>query len=393
MRAGIKPVIIFVAIVFAIFNIYKSLKNFSNPDFPYDARNIFLAGKIWLNGENPYNDNLLKIEWNKISKQQNLNTSRPPGFPDCGMIYPFWSIPQLFVYFMFEWSKEKIFIWILSFVLLGVILFFSSLVFKDYGLKWWQILLILLCFKSTITAVSLGQPMLLSIAALMAMWYFYQQDRNVLSGVLLSVAYSKISLCLPFVVFFLINKKWKLLFVSAIFPLLCAFVFYRVSGNLYIHEMLTNINKQMNLNYAGHSITAVNTNLSEVGIIFNYFLLTSYEVIEKINIAALFLIFLVLSVLYKKAFFNQYQFVSLLILCSFMFSYHLIYDCLIFLFILPFFKKINIAFAVALPLFLPINGVFKNVYWLHFHLPVLIAVLFFYIFIKSIKNTNLQNAI
>lgn len=393
MKAGIKPVIILLAIIIALLNIYKSLKLFSNPDFPYDARNVYLAGTLWLKGENPYNDNLLKAQWNEISKDLKITTTKQPGFPDCGMIYPFWSIPSLFAYFMFKWDVARVFIWVLSVILLGVNVFFASQIFKDYGYKCWQILLLVFCFKSTVTAIALGQPMLFSLASLLASWHFYKKEKTVLSGFLLGIAYSKISLCLPFVLFFLVNKNFKLLLVSAVFPIMCIMAFYQVSGNLYLGDMLENISSQMQINYPGHIISAVNTNLSELGILLNYFGNIHYKIIEKINLVSLFSGFIILSILFKKKFLSPEKYLSLLILCSFMFSYHLIYDCILLLFILLAIKKPNTVLIIALPLFLPINGIFKNIHWLHFHLPVVIAVLFLYLIFEGFNKRNLQNSI
>ncbi|MCC6720873.1 MAG: DUF2029 domain-containing protein [Bacteroidia bacterium] len=387
MKTGFVPVIIFCAVFLAIFNTYKSVHFFNNNDFPYDARNIYLAGIIWLKKLNPYNDSLIKNEWIEISKVSNFISLKKPGFPQCGMIYPFWSIPMLFIYFTHNWLMSRVIIWIISFLLLSAIIFFAHNNFSQFGYKWWQILLFILCFKSTITALILGQPMLLSMAAIMAMWYFYHYDKKLISGFLLGIAYSKVTLCLPFIIFFAVNKNWKILFVSLIFPILSSIVFYIISGNLYIYEMLNNIKQQMNINYAGHSISSINTNLTELGILLNYFAGTSYMIIEKFNILSLILSYIILTIYYKNHKIDSYKYIALLILCNFLFSYHLIYDCILLLFILPTIKNRILALFLSIPLFLPLNGLFKDASWLHFHLPVVIMVLMLYVlFEENLKN-------
>lgn len=51
-----------VLLCFVVLNIYKTKNLYSHPDYPYDARNVFIAGSLWLEGKNPYNDSLLKAE-------------------------------------------------------------------------------------------------------------------------------------------------------------------------------------------------------------------------------------------------------------------------------------------------------------------------------------------
>ncbi|MFM9943751.1 MAG: hypothetical protein ACKVQB_00820, partial [Bacteroidia bacterium] len=140
---------------------------------------------------------------------------------------------------------------------------------------------------------------------------------------------------------------------------------------------------KMELNYGGHAINAMNTNLSEIGILFNYFFNIGFKTISTTNIIVLALGFISLSGLYLKQFLNQYQFLILLIIWNFLFSYHQIYDCLLLIFLVPLVKTNEkrkwIWFIFLSPLFLPINGIFKNIDWIQFHLPVTLLVLFLYL--------------
>lgn len=391
MKTVFKPVLVFVSVLLAVFNIYKSINLYKSYDYPYDARNIYIAGKLWLKNQNPYNDSLLKKEWKTISEKSSFVSTKKPGFEQCGMIYPFWSIPMLSLYFSGNWLTSRIIIWILSAIFISIIVFFASYIFGKYGFKWWQILLLILCFKSTSTAILLGQPMLLSMAAITAMWYFYMSGKKTLSGFLLGIAYLKISLCLPFVVFFAANRNFKLLWVSSIIPIVSSLVFYLISGNFYLTEMLQNISKQMQINYAGNVVSSINTNLTEIGILFNYFGGISFETFNKLNLFMLAVSFAILTFLYKKQIIDLPKFIALIVLCNFMYSYHLVYDCLLLLFIIPSIKYCKTALLIALPLFLPINGIFKNVDFLHFHLPVVLAILFLYIIFENYFFSKLRN--
>ncbi len=398
-----------ILLCLVILNFYKTKNLCDHPDYPYDARNVFIAGQLLQKGLNPYNDSLLKAEWVNYVITHRTRTIKPPGFPDCGMIYPFWSIPILIPYYLFSWPFIREFIWILSWFFVFVIAYFSIKSFADLGLKWWIIPLFILAFKSSFVAVVLGQPLLMSMAALMASWYFYLKNKDTLSGFLLGLAVVKVTICIPFIILFLINKKWKLLLFSAIFPFIGAISFYAYCGSFFINEMLANMAHQMQLNYAEHSITAVNTNLTEVGILFNYFFGTGYKFISGINIFMVVAGSLVLVWFYIKGFLKQYQFLALLIIWHFLFSYHLIYDCLILIFLVPLVKTNGNGFdslsplvktngngyllwiILLAPLFIPVNGIFTNTDWIKFHLPVTLLALFLYLVYDCYRNYTSRN--
>jgi hypothetical protein len=373
----------------AFLNFYKTLNLYSNPDFPYDGRNVHLGGKLWLKGLNPYNDSLLNDEWRQIVNSNSLHSTKSPGFPDSGFIYPSWSVPILIPYYWLQWPLSKIFIWLLSFLFMSILVWYSYQNFKYLGIGLGFLLLIILGFKSTSVALVLGQPFLFSLAAIAVSWYYYLKNKDIISGLIFGMAMVKITLCIPFLLLFLIHKKWKLLFFSSFVPFIGFMSFYAVSGQFFVAEMLDNISYKMQLNYSGNTINAMNTNLTELGILFNYFGEISYAVMSKFNIIMFLLGSGFLLVFYYKKYINQAQLLSLLILWNFLFSYHQIYDCLLLIFLLPLVKTIGhkwIWLVLLSPLFLPINGVFKSVDWIQFHLPITLLGLFLYISYECYKN-------
>ncbi|MFM9943655.1 MAG: hypothetical protein ACKVQB_00335, partial [Bacteroidia bacterium] len=189
-----------IAVLFCIviLNFFKTFNLYSNPDFPYDGRNVHIGGKLWLKGENPYNDKLLNAEWDKIIIENSIESSKPPGFPDSGFIYPFWSVPMLAPYYFVTWPLVKYFIWLLSFIFLLIIVWFSYSSFKENGLSLFLYFLIIFAFKSTCVALALGQPFLFCLAALLVSWYYYQKNKDTIAGLVLGIAMVKITLCLPF---------------------------------------------------------------------------------------------------------------------------------------------------------------------------------------------------
>jgi len=377
--------IIVALAVLAGINIYKSSSLYSHPDYPYDARNVYIAGKLWLKGSNPYNDSLIKSEWNTYVATHRTWSKKPPGFPDCGMIYPFWSIPELIVFYILPWELgARELIWLLSWLALLGIAYFAYKSFHS-KLSFLTILVLLLAFKSGAVALVLGQPLLISACALLGCWYFYTKDKHTIAGILLGIAALKVTLCIPFILFFLIHKNWKLLMASSILPVLSALVFYAVSKNWYLTEMLSNMGQQMQINYAGPTLTAVNTNLTELGIIGNYFWGINYAKASVFGLTFWAIGTLLLVMAYLRKVITSHHFLTLLIVLNFLSSYHLIYDCILLIFVIPVFAGIPsgrrrwLGFGILAPLFLPINGLFKSVDWIQFHLPITLLALFLYL--------------
>ncbi len=390
----VKSILIGILSFLVCINLYKSISLYSHPDSPYDARNIFLAGKMWLKHQNPYNDSLLKLEWQQTASFYDIASTKAPGFKDCGMIYPFWSIPMLYPYFASIWPISKLLILFLSGIFLLTLAYFTYKSFAEVGLSFALCLLILLAFKSSLIAVALGQPLLMSMASIMVSWYFYQKNKDTLSGLFLGVAFVKITLCLPFVLLFMLSKKWKLLAYSALIPVMGALVFYSQAGHFYWAEMAQNINQQMQINYAGHTITAVNTNLTELGILLNYFGGVSYSFLSIFNPSMIIIGSLGLMWCYSKNYMNAAELLALLIVWHFLFSYHLIYDCILLIFLIPLFKNrrmFNWVWMLLLcPLFLPINGIFKSIAWIHFHLPIALLSLFLNLVYVCYRNHTIR---
>ena len=154
--------------------------------------------------------------------------------------------------------------------------------------------------------------------------------------------------------------------------------------------MFENMATQMQINYAGPTLTAINTNLTELGILFNYFNGTDYKFISMLNLFTLLFGIIILVGFYLKGFLKEYSFLGLLILWNFLFSYHLIYDCLLLVFLVPLVKTNGhekwIWLVLFAPLFLPINGIFKNTDWVQFHLPITLLALFLYLVYEMTKN-------
>jgi hypothetical protein len=197
----------------------------------------------------------------------------------------------------------------------------------------------------------------------------------------------------------LAHKKWRLLVFSSILPLVSSLVFYAVSKQFYIVDMLSNMATQMQINYAGDVVNSVNTNLTELGILANFYGNVPYAIVSKINAVMLISGFGFLFITYLKKWCNAAQFLGLLVLWNFLFSYHLIYDVMLLVFLIPVVIDFNstrskiVMAALVSPLFLPLNGLFKSVNFVQFHLPLTLLALFLYLVYDCYRSYHTQPAV
>lgn len=394
-----RTLLLSAGILLASIYTFKSFFAYPLPDNPYDARNVFLAGKLMLSGQNPYNDRLLKSHWLHYSSfsPQSGKSIKPPGFPDCGMIYPFWSIPLLWPYYCVPehigahtWQIQKWLVYILSWLLLLTTARVLSTTFTGIQLGFWTILTAMLAFKSGAVAVMLGQPLLFSMLWLVLSWNCYTRGKDALSGLFMGLALVKVTVCIPFLLVYLAMKKWKILLYSGLFPTLGALIFYLCTGSFYLESMLYNMSHQLSINYAGNAINAVNSNLTELGILLNFFVGIDFTLITRINLLLLLAGALVLFVLLRRSQIEEYNGLGLLILWNFLFSYHLIYDVLLLVFCIPVLQQSKLAIhwwlLIFSPLFLPVNGLLGQVEAIQFHLPVTL----FFVFLFMVYDSILQ---
>lgn len=379
-------------ILLLIFNFLKSIDYYKHPDYPYDARNVHIAGKLWLQKKNPYDDAEIKHYWKQCTHNNHSKSLKEPGFPDCGMIYPFFSIPFLLPYYFLSWTFNKYFIWALSIILILTFGYLSRTFVMQKKVSLFLAMLSILAFKSSMVAVALGQPVLLSLVFLTLSYTYYQKSKELLCGLFLGLAMLKISICIPFIAWYFFNRKWKLLTVSVVVVLLSSIAFGLVSGSFYWNEMIQNISTQMSFNYPGTKLNAVNSNLTELSILANYYGEVSHSVLSRFNVVLLLAGYLGLGYLYLKRKINSVFVLPLLILWQFLFSYHLIYDCLLLVFIFPALtldpRKTSIYLLLLSPLYLPINGVFRNLAIMQFHLPLTLLCLFLFVFYESYTSGN-----
>ena len=199
-----------------------------NADRAMDFRTCYVGQAVLRQGLNPYKDSTLKAGWQRTVRKENLVSRTQPGLPNLPFLYPPWAA-ALFgltigqVPYRVAWP-----LWYaLAALALGLLARLWPRLLRPetiVALPWWQWLLAALALKGTVPALLTGQPAFaalalgagsLAVAGIenkrekLACW------RPWLAGALLGLAAFKVTLVLPFTVWFLWRRQWLALAVAA----------------------------------------------------------------------------------------------------------------------------------------------------------------------------------
>lgn len=258
--------LLFLALL-ALFNVSRVLREpRPDADRPMDFRTCYVGQQVLRQGENPYNDAVLKAGWQRIVQREHIVSRTQPGLPNLPFLYPPWAA-GLFgltvgrLPYALAWP-----LWyglaLLSLVLLAR-LWPKALHIENVDMvPWWQFLLAAVALKGTVPALLTGQPtfaaLALGVGALAVGGSATSRNpcgvaprlregepndwvaasaaepasagtgtrQQVVAGMLLGLAAFKVTLLLPFAAWFLWKKQWLALAVAtAVVALLSAVAF------------------------------------------------------------------------------------------------------------------------------------------------------------------------
>jgi hypothetical protein len=383
-----------------------------NPDTPIDFKPFYVGQQMIWEGRNPYPDSLLKEGWKEIVEKERItNSSRPPGLPLTFLLYPPHAL-GMFGFLSFIPYKVTYILWYLSLPLLlaAMVLFiagFSSA--KHRRILFADLFLIALAFKGTVSAMLVGQPTFACLAICFAGLYYYSRQSKTLAGILLGLGTFKITLVMPFVLFMLYKKQYRVLIFSAITGLVL------IGGSLLLvndaevfRSFFANVEAQrawiFDLSRSAYPLNYEMITLTELGMIAEFLVNGSNRYITWIN---LLLIVPVLLFLYIK---NEKQRLSapylFLVLCLLMLltTYHLFYDCLLLLPLYFIWQNLSPgrklpAFACLVIWMIPLNGLlnrfshpeFLNI--LYFSLPLSLLLLLILLLSRPIYEVVTTDAV
>lgn len=388
-----------IVAILAIFNIAKSLRVDQNHDQPVDFRQLYLAGCQILAGNDPYDDDAIKIRWQEMAIQESLTSSRIPGFPQNGVVYPLHTLYAFSPLALMPWKTARIFWWLCIGIacLAGARLFQYSL-FPSWSLV--QILALMLVFKGTFPALMIGQPLWLALVGLGMVLYAEKKKWPMVLTIGVIIMSLKVSLLPPLFAWWLIRGKWKNILVNSGVLLFGVIIMALISPDfgIRLEHMFSNMDQQWANAYALGAFNGLAVNLTELGLLLPH----GDSPLKIVNLAGLVSSYGLAAagffywkkknpkpfehhgpqaIAYRKDFQkSNYLLLSLLFGASLLWSYHLIYDALPFLILLTYVVAKTPSFRLAvmlfsLPLVVPVNGLLGENPWA-FHLTVTLTLLF-----------------
>ena len=287
-----------------------------------------------------YVDSISISTWKNIVSEEDIISTSNFGDKYVNLaIYP----PQTFVVFypfhFLSWKSARILWWIICILSLFVIGFCCFQWSKNVL---WTSLII--GFSSTFFAFSLGQPLLLVLALIALTIYF--KERPILSGVLFGLAFIKFGIAIPFALWFLIQKKFKLLMVAALCTGLLILPTVIQNPNV-LSEYADYISSYYAFLYNVHPLNTYTFSNSELTIVLDYFYNQPISIWKKVNILGQLLGYGYIFILAIRKRISIDSALLGLLLVSFVFSYHLAYEPMAFLIPLALLNTRRLGLMVA----------------------------------------------
>jgi hypothetical protein len=199
---------------------------------PLDLITLYTAGSMVRGRENPYDDAALKDAWRAIGSNQSVwqdESECKPGIPTA-LLYP----PNTLLAYSFlsvaPWRFMTVTNRLAQIALLALIVI---VLWRVQGNKsFYGFILLALAFtglKGLAWFMSGLNPTVFAIFFIILFYWAFKKNHQVLAGLFLGAATLKITLVIPFFLFVLLRRKWKI----ALYFILAAIVPY---GYLFISD-------------------------------------------------------------------------------------------------------------------------------------------------------------
>ncbi len=307
-----------------VFNLYRaSQKNWNYAD-PLDYRGLYIGGKLFMENEVLYTDSIGGDLWRSIKEKEGFESTT-----DFGNLYASVSLypPQAFIPFLplsfLPWKMARVVWWFICTLSLFWIGWLAYKYKRDNTI--WAIILAL---SPTYFAWSLGQPMLPVMALLFTTVFIYKQHPK-MAGLLLGIAMMKFSIAIPFALWFLAQKQYRLLAIGAVTSLLM-FVPLVVQNFDVISQWLHKTSWYYEFMYTPDEQNIYTFSDSELSMLLHHYFPQDVSNWKIINMVGQLIGFTMMVVGYRKRWFRLNHLLLGLLLVSFVFTYHLTYDALLF---------------------------------------------------------------
>lgn len=351
---------------------------------PIDFRNVYLGARCWLQGQNAYDDAVLKQTWQSVCEDEHIENTLPPGLPQNSLVYPPAAFPVYGLTALMPWKWAAIVNLLFSCAALLLIVWLIRNYFDLTRIPFILILLVACAFKGTFHALLVGQPTFLFLLTGLLSLYLIKRQHNYTAALLLGITLCKPTLALPFVIYLVVRRRYRVVAIAVLwqFVLLVVSLFVFTQTLALLNGFYHNINALMDMVYAQGNIYYMRT-LTDAGVWVNYLFSNSYVLWKLLQNGILILL---AYVLWNKPIKNDAHLFTAIAFVSLLLSYHLFYDVLL---LLPFVGLVGAsspkyktwAACLALPLFLPVNGVLDRTFagtyfpFLYLHLPLVLVAL------------------
>jgi hypothetical protein len=378
---------------------------------PLDLITLYTAGSMVRAHENPYEDAALKHAWRTIATKQALGQHEKecePGIPtallytpNTLLAYSFLSVaPWRFMTVTNRLAQAALL------VLMLIILWRMQSGKTLYGFM--LLALALTGFKGLAWFMSGLNPTVFAMFFIILFYWAYKKNRQVLAGLFLGIATLKITLVIPFILFILLRRKWKIalyFLLAAIVPYVYLFITDAAYTSLLISSWLHGTQEWDSLLYAifpnggtwhGREIWEWNRMLdclTSLGPLLSYYFKAVTGAASFVMVKSLVLIFgallfaITILVDRKKKIADELLLVMLLCI-ELMVNYHLYYDACVPVLLLMMARQ-SIPGSMYIPLivatsffYLPYNGLLirlevpKQLYLWMFNMAVPVLLLF-----------------
>lgn len=208
-----------------------------------DTKYLYVAGLSWWEGSNAYDSEIAS----RLGANQSLGS----------FFYPPQIAPLCLLLGAFPWTPAKVVMTLLNGVSAGVLAYFCVLLVKQPQMKRlrvkgsgsvWFIPAIVLANPFTLNVILLGQTTLIVAAALVSGWYYAYRDKWVLSGILIAISTIKPQLSLLFILWLLLERRWRVLAVAAVTTLIFCLVPIAITGPIEVFvEWFASLGKHKNV--------------------------------------------------------------------------------------------------------------------------------------------------
>jgi hypothetical protein len=375
-------------ILLSLLNTGRIFQSSLQPERPIDFRSLYLGQYLLQKGENPYDYRLVIQTWKEIAERESLNTNSIPRF----LLYPPWALALFLIFAPFPF-RTAVWIWYAALPIMLIAIIYWCMKFFLPSPSWINFVeasLFVLAFKGTIQSMTVGQPAFPCLALGFGSLVLYKGKRNLWAGLLLALSALKISLAVPFVLFFLFRRSFSVLFTASVTGGLLCTVWFILTDNPievatgFLHAIGVVDSYSFRQSRLSYPRTYDMINKTEIGALLEYLFNGIAPYLPLIYLCLVIVIALFCFRHLKGREPTDLFLFLLLALLALLTTHHFYYDCLI---LLPlYFLALElkpghrgVLLFSLLPLFIPVNGLLNRLPTpavldiLYFHVPMTVA--------------------